>query len=481
MTRTRMAPSPTGEYHIGHIRTVLYNYALAKKNNGSFILRIEDTDRTRFVEGATERILDVIKDYGLSWDEGPQVGGDYGPYIQSERLNLYQKYAEQLVEKGDAYYCFCSSERIEEVRKIQQDRGLRPMYDRFCLENLDIREAKQRVIDGESYVVRLKVPRDETITFHDEVLGDISFAGEEIDDQVLLKSDGFPTYHLAVVVDDYLMKITHIMRGSDWVSSTPKHVLLYRYFGWELPQFIHLPNLKEVGAGKKLSKRYGAVSAREFLDEGYLPEALLNFLMLLGWNPGTDEEIFSVDEFVQKFDLAHLHKADLVAFDREKLLWFNGVYLRKLSVPEFANRLVAFDVELSKIERSQLEKVVLLVQERIKLLSEFRDLTYYFFEDISVPIEKVIQKGKNTQQTQEVVTEVVLCLETITPEEWRAEKLETTLRDFQHTHEAWSPKELFMTLRLALTGETATPPLFDTIAVLGKDLTLKRLQQLAQS
>ncbi|MCA9390086.1 glutamate--tRNA ligase [candidate division WWE3 bacterium] len=480
MTRTRMAPSPTGEYHIGHIRTVLYNYALAKKDQGAFVIRIEDTDRTRFVEGSMERILEVIKDYGLSWDEGPQVGGDYGPYIQSERLGLYKKYAEDLVEKGHAYYCFCSEDRLKELRASQQEKGIKPMYDRYCAENIDIREAKQRVTEGESYVIRLKIPRDETISFHDEVLGDISFAGEEVDDQVLLKSDGFPTYHLAVVVDDHLMEITHIMRGSDWVSSTPKHVLLYKYFGWETPKFIHLPNLKEVGAGKKLSKRFGSVSAREFLDEGYLPEALLNFLMLLGWNPGTDEEIFSVDEFIQKFDLANVHSADLVAFDREKLLWFNGVYIRNFTVSELTDRLISYDEAIATIDRNKLEAVVSLIQERIKVFSEFRDLTYYFFDEINVTLDAVVQKSKTADDTRKIIPQILAVLEEVPEEAWQAEKLEELLRGLQDQLTDWSPKELFMTIRLAVTGEKATPPLFDTISVLGKQTTLDRLQSLIQ-
>ncbi len=275
--RTRMAPSPTGEYHIGHIRTVLFNYAFAKAFKGKFIIRIEDTDRERFVEGAVDRILDVIKDYGLGWDEGPRIGGEFAPYVQSERLDLYKKYAIQLVNSGHAYYCFCTPERLDVLRKEQQEQKM-PVtkYDKHC-SHLSKDEISTRLTKGEQYVIRLKVPENTQIDFHDEVLGDLSINSNDIDDTVLLKSDGYPTYHLAVVIDDHLMHISHVMRGIDWLPSTPKHVLLYRAFGWESPKLIHLPNLKEKGDNKKLSKRFGSVFAISFLEEGYLPEALINF------------------------------------------------------------------------------------------------------------------------------------------------------------------------------------------------------------
>jgi glutamyl-tRNA synthetase len=314
--RTRMAPSPTGEYHIGHIRTLLYNWAFAKKNNGKFIVRIEDTDRERYVEGAVERILNVISDYGFDWDEGPKVEGECGPYIQSERLDIYKSYAQTLLDKGFAYYCFCSEERLTKMRDEQKSRGVvSTKYDGLCLK-LGKEEVGKKLKDNMSHVIRMKVPRNKAVNFKDLILGDLSFPTNDIDDQVLIKSDGFPTYHFAVVVDDHLMKITHVMRGNDWVPSTPKHVLLYQAFGWELPYFAHIPNIKELGAGKKLSKRYGAVSAREFLDDGYLPEALLNFLMFLGWNPGTNKEFYSLEEFIKDFSIDKIHKTDLVSFDK---------------------------------------------------------------------------------------------------------------------------------------------------------------------
>lgn len=477
MIRTRIAPSPTGEYHIGHLRTMLYNYAWAKKHGGEFIIRIEDTDRTRFVEGSMERTLQAIKDYGLSWDEGPEVGGPYEPYLQSQRLDVYVKHSEELIEHGHAYYCFCTPERLANLRQTQQEKGLRPMYDGHC-RDADIRESRIRVEEGEAYVVRLKVPRDETISFEDAVLGSLTFDSNEVDDQVLLKSDGFPTYHLAVVVDDHLMKITHIMRGTDWVPSTPKHVLLYRYFGWEFPVHAHLPNLKEVGGTKKLSKRFGAVTAREFLDQGYLPEAMLNFLMLLGWNPGTDQEIFSLEEFVQAFDIEDIHKTDLVAFDREKLAWMNGVYIRQLSVDQVNAKLRMQHAAFDSIDDDYLNRIIPLVQERMRTLGEFDSLTHYFFKDPQIHLDDVLQKGKTAEETKEVLVKVADVLNSVSDDEWNAVHLEKVLRELQETLADWSPKQLFMTLRVALTGETATPPLFDVMEVLGRERIINRMMNI---
>ncbi|HSX39910.1 MAG TPA: glutamate--tRNA ligase, partial [Candidatus Saccharimonadales bacterium] len=391
--RTRMAPSPTGEYHIGSMRTMLFNFAWAKKNNGQFVLRIEDTDRTRLVEGSLERTLQVVKDFGLSWDEGPVVGGPYAPYVQSERLSLYQEYANKLLESGHAYYCFCTPERLTQVREEQQKAGA-PLthYDKFCLKNSK-EESEARVKAGEKHVIRYKMPADEEIQFNDLFLGPITFHTKDLDDYVMLKSDGFPTYHLAVVVDDHLMNMTYIMRGVEWIPSTPKHILLYKAFGWEMPLTGHLPNLKEVGAHKKLSKRDGTVDARLFLEEGYLPEALLNFLMLLGWNPGTEKEIYSLEEFISAFSLERVHKTDLISFDREKLLWFNGVYIRQMSVEDLWLQIVKWaatygvDLGIDDRDHDYIIKVVALTQERLRLFSEFNELTSYFFTEPKVDKE----------------------------------------------------------------------------------------------
>lgn len=481
-----MAPSPTGEYHIGSIRTMLYNYAFAKKNNGVFILRIEDTDRQRFVPGALERILQVIKDYGLSWDEGPEIAGPYAPYIQSERFNIYKDYALKLVESGHAYYCFCSAERLEKNREDQRKTGS-PVtkYDKLCLK-LSKDEVEVKIKNGEKYVVRFKMPDTEEISFDDLFLGNISFNTVDLDDYVLLKSDGFPTYHLAVVVDDYLMKISHVFRGIEWLPSTPKHVLLYKAFGWKMPLHGHLPNLKELGATKKLSKRSGTVDANLFLKDGYLSEAVLNFLMFLGWNPGTEREIYSLEEFINDFSLDRIHKTDLVAFDREKLLWYNGYYIRSFSCEELFNRLLSWSVKyeqdlgIDAYSHDYVIKVLGLIQERLKTLSEFSQLTGYFFGNLTQD-KNIISKFTGSEQRAKIIlTDFLNILSAV---EWKEAKLATLSKESVDkachemlTQKGYKPKEAFMTLRLALTGVEATPHIFDVIEVLGKEETLKRVK-----
>src|SRR3989339_7675 len=479
--RTRMAPSPTGEYHIGHIRTLLYNIAYARKHGGKFIVRIEDTDRTRFVPDATEKILDVIRDYGFSWDEGPEAEGKFGPYVQSERLNLYKKYALELVEKKHAYYCFCTSERLAELREVQQKQGVSATrYDRACLK-LSQTEIEQKLASNTPYVIRLKVPENEEISFHDEILGDITFNSSDIDDQVLLKSDGYPTYHLAVVVDDHLMGVTHIMRGTDWVPSTPKHVLLYRAFGWKMPITAHLPNIKEKGANKKLSKRFGPVSARKFLEEGYLVPALVNFLMFLGWNPGTEKEIYTLEEFVQDFDTKKIQHTDLVAFDRDKLLWLNGIYIRQLTdsqlweeVTKWAQKYNVALLSSAKNDEFNI-KVISLIKERLKVLKEFSELTEFFYIRPSVDISMTVSYAGNEATAKEIITNFAGEYERVSEGDWNTEYLDKYSHELLEKY-GYKPKEAFMTLRVFLTGKTATPPLFDVLSLLGKDQTLERLK-----
>lgn len=478
--RTRMAPSPTGEYHIGHIRTVLYNYAFARKNQGSFIIRIEDTDRERFVAGAQKRILSVINDYGLSWDEGPDVGGKFGPYVQSERLDLYTKYAEELIDKGAAYRCFCTKEELDQMRSDQQNRGAsRTMYDGRC-RNLSDQEIQKKLSENKPYVVRLKVPGNEKITFTDEIYGTLEFETNEIDDSVLLKSDGYPTYHLAVVVDDHLMEISHVMRGNDWLPSTPKHILLYQAFNWELPVYVHLPNLKEEGQNRKLSKRFGSVFAEDFLKEGYLPEALLNFLMFLGWNPGGENEIYSLNEFIKDFDLERIHKTDLVSFDREKLLWMNGFYLRNMSVEKLWEEIsrwaekFGIDLHLDNAKEKYHHRVVGLIQERIKLLSEFVSLTHYFYHKPSLNKEDLYSYVSDKKRGQEILLRFKDWYESLDDQGWITVNLEKISHDLIEKHD-FKPKESFMTLRLAVTGEKATPPIFSILEVLGQKEVIKRI------
>ncbi|MEO5956551.1 MAG: glutamate--tRNA ligase, partial [Nitrospiraceae bacterium] len=333
MVRVRFAPSPTGFVHVGSLRTALYNFLFARHHGGVHILRVEDTDRTRYVEGAVENLLRTMEWVGITFDEGPMQGGEYGPYTQSERTEMYRNYSDELIKNGKAYSCFCTAERLDEVRKQMQASGQPPMYDRHC-RNLTEEEVEVKKEAGIPHVVRLRIPLGETVTFNDLVRGDVSFDSKTIDDQVLLKSDGFPTYHLANVIDDYKMKITHVIRGEEWLSSTPKHVLLYRAFGWEdsMPKFAHLPLLLNPDRSK-LSKRQGDVAVEDFREKGYLPDALINFVALLGWNPSATEEIYSMEELIKTFDLEKVNKAGAV-FGKEKLDWMNAEYIRKKTPDE---------------------------------------------------------------------------------------------------------------------------------------------------
>jgi len=476
-----MAPSPTGDYHIGHIRTVLYNYAFSKKNNGKFIIRIEDTDQERLVEGAVDRILDVIKDYGLQWDEGPKKGGEFGPYTQSERLDIYKDHAQKLIDTGKAYHCFCSKDDLDQMRKEQQTQGLpKTMYDGRC-KDLTVEQIAQNLNEGKSYVVRLNVPSDEIIEFDDEVYGHLSFQSNEIDDTVLLKSDGYPTYHLAVVIDDHMMGITHVMRGNDWLPSTPKHILLYKAFSWQPPKYVHLPNLKEQGADRKLSKRFGSVFAIDFLREGYLVEALLNFLMFLGWNPGGEKEIYSLDEFVKDFDIKRVHKTDLVAFDREKLLWLNGHCIRNMPLAQLCKTIKEWserfnvDLECSEFELDYHLKVLEMVKERMKVLSAYVSLTHYFYHDPKVNTELLYKYAKSQERGQEILSSTLKLLENVSNAAWKVDELEKICHKYLENGE-YKTKEFFMTLRVAVTGETATPPILEVMELLGKEIVIKRLQ-----
>ncbi len=329
--RVRFAPSPTGYLHVGGLRTALYNFLFARKSGGKFILRIEDTDRARFVEGAVENLISTLRWAGLEYDEGPGIGGEFGPYVQSERTEIYKKHIDLLIENGTAYRCFCTPERLDQMRKAHDlNRGI-PKYDRTCLR-LSEKEIQDNVAEGKKFVVRMKVPDSTMVRFSDIIRGEVEFSSEQIDDQVLIKSDGYPTYHLANVVDDHLMQISHVIRGEEWLSSTPKHVLLYQFFGWDMPQFAHLPLLLNPDRSK-LSKRQGDVAVEDYRAKGYLNEALVNFIALLGWNPGDDREIFAIDELEKEFSLEKVNKAGAI-FNFEKLNWLNFQHLRRKSDDE---------------------------------------------------------------------------------------------------------------------------------------------------
>lgn len=462
IVRTRIAPSPTGEYHIGHLRTCLYDYALAKKNNGQFIIRIEDTDQKRHVEGAESRILQVIKDYGLSWDEGPDIGGPYGPYIQTKRLEIYQKYIKELLGKGFAYYCFCTEERLAQMREMQKTAKQIPRYDQHCL-NLSKEEIQKNLDNKVPYVIRMVIPKNETIIFEDLIRGKIKFNTNEIDDQVLIKSNGIPTYHFAVVVDDHLMNISHIFRGEEWITSTPKQILLYRYFGWETPKFAHLTVLLDPSGHGKMSKRNGAVSARSFLEDGYLPEAMLNFLMLLGWNPGDNQEFFTLDQFVQSFSLEHLHKKSPV-FDRKKLDYFNGYYLRQKSNEQLS---VLFKQFLPQASDDQIKILIPVLKERIVKLSDLSVQTKFLFENVEYDKELLLKKGTTPKLAIEMLNK---SKEIISEFDNLSEKFMNLIKENN-----WNIGEFFMVFRVAICGSVFTPPVIECLPALGLEKTLQKL------
>lgn len=460
IVRTRIAPSPTGFPHVGTVFQGLLDYVYAHQQGGQFIIRIEDTDRGRYVEGAEDAIYESLEWAGIKPDEGPKYGGSVGPYRQSERLDIYKKYAEQLVEQGDAYYCFCTPERLDQVRNERQKQGLPPMYDRHC-RHLDPAEAKKRAA-VEKHVIRMKVPDNETIVTKDFVRGEITFDSSVVDDQVLLKSDGFPTYHLAVVIDDHLMNITFMVRGEEWLSSSPKHILLYRYFGWEPPVMLHTPLLRNPDKSK-LSKRHGHASVKWYREQGYLPEALLNFLATRIWNHPDGKEIFTMDELIDKFRIEDIHIMSPIA-DLKKLDWMNGLWIRSLSSDELINRLEPFRPQ--DLPPELLMRILPLYQERLVRLSELESLTSYLY-----------RQPELVKITDPVVGEFFRQIVTSVPSisDWKAVNIETKLRELQ-LNLGLKPKTAFMALRDALTGQTATPPLFDVMEVLGQATCVKRLQ-----
>jgi glutamyl-tRNA synthetase len=475
--RTRFAPSPTGYPHVGNMRTALFAWLFARHSGGSFIIRIEDTDVARKVEGAVGAILDGLRWLGLDWDEGPEVGGKYGPYFQSERLELYREAAESLIAQGDAYKCYCSPERLAEMRAEQARRKQPPGYDRRC-RNLSLEERAKKEAEGITPVVRFKMPLEGQTRFNDLIWGDVAFENSTLDDLVLLKSDGYPTYHLANVVDDHRMEISHVLRAEEWLSSTPRHVLMYNAFGYEPPLYAHLPML--LGADRsKLSKRHGAVSITEFEEQGYLPKAMVNFLALLGWSLDDKTELLSRQELIDNFSLERVSRTAAV-FNRDKLNWMNGVYIRSLGLEEFTRWALPFwerdlPPEVKRpLSVGYIKQIVPLVQERAKTLAEVPELTQFFFVD-ELDYEADLLVGKNmtresTAQAVEVVWQRLRQLET-----FDTESLEAVLRPLA-VELGVKTGQLFGVLRIATTGRTAAPPLFQTMAVLGKERCLKRIE-----
>lgn len=465
--RTRIAPSPTGEdLHIGNLYTAFINWAFAKKNNGKFVVRIEDTDQERFVEGAEETILNSIEAFGLVPDESPRVGGPFAPYRQSERLDLYKKYANELVEKGSAYKCSCSKEKLGKIKIEEAAFKVRKKHREYC----DLNAA------GDKFVIRLKVPENENVTFNDLIRSDITINTSELDDQVLLKSDGFPTYHLGVVVDDYLMKISHVIRAEEWISSTPKHILLYKAFGFELPVFVHLPILRNSDKSK-LSKRRNPVWVSWFLKDGYLPEAMLNFLALMGWSHPEQKEFFSIDEFIRKMDLKDFSPVG-PAFDPVKLDWLNGEYIRKMTDEELSDRLEKYLKDIDHIaknipDKSMLLKLVPLIKERIKKLSDFIPLTDFFFgkpEYDTAQMEMV-----KTKKKKEALQKVLEKLEQM-KSPWEAKDFEETFKALA-VNLGISNLDMFQLIRVAVSGKLVTPPLFESIQILGEEESKSRIKE----
>jgi len=393
--RTRFAPSPTGYMHIGNLRTALYEYLIAKSNGGKFILRIEDTDQERYVEGAMDAIFNTLEMTGIKYDEGPYVGGDYGPYIQSERLHLYKKYAQELVDKGEAYYCFCTKERLDSLKKSAAELGDALNYDRHCFY-LDKEEVEKNLRNNVPHVIRQKMPTEGTTTFHDVVYGDITIENKTLEDQVLLKSDGYIQHTTLQIVDDHLMKITHVVRGNEYLSSTPKYNLLYSAFGWEIPTYIHLPPVMK-DQHTKLSKRHGDASFQDLVERGYLPKAILNYIALLGWSPKDTEEIFTLEELEKSFNLDGLSKSPAI-FDIEKLTWMNGEHIRRMDLDEF------YDVARPYIEKGtnsslteeQMKKIAGLIQKRTEVLTEIPGKISFFAELPDYDIQIYVHKKMKT-------------------------------------------------------------------------------------
>ncbi len=470
--RVRFAPSPTGAPHVGNLRTALFGWLWARHSGGRFILRVEDTDQKREVDNGLELIIESLRFLGLDWDEGPDIGGPYGPYRQSERLNIYHEYAQLLVEKGAAYYCYCTPERLEQMRKEQLARGEATRYDYHCRYlSPEERAAHERA--GDPKVIRLAVPREGTTTLHDFIHGDITIANQDVDDQVLIKSDGFPTYHLAVVVDDHLMKISHVMRGDDWIPSFPKHVLLYKAFGWEIPQHGHVPNV--LGPDKKkLSKRHGATSVVQFKEDGYLSEALVNFLARLGWSYDDKSEIFSREQLIQDFTLDKIEDSPAI-FDPTKLDWMNGYYIRELSDAGLADRLLPFLMRAGVItDLATVQQIVPLIRERLKKLSDVVALTDYFFQqDLEYDPQLLVgPKMDNASAVAALRTaQSVLGKQSSFEDE---EPIEVELRNAAE-HLQLKNQQFFGVLRVAITGRTVSPPLMGSMRVLGKERSMRRI------
>lgn len=472
--RVRFAPSPTGFLHIGGARTALVNYLFAKSKKGSFILRIDDTDRDRLVRNSVNDIMESLQWLSLKWDEGPKIDGSFAPYYQSKRLDLYRKYIDKLVKEGKAYCCFCSPARLEVLKRTQIARGrTTTKYDGRC-RNLTPKEVTDLKRAKKKYVIRFKAPKRERVRFSDLLKGTIEFS-REMDDFVLLKSDGYPTYHLASVVDDHLMKITHIIRGDEWVSSTPKHILLYDAFGWKHPYFVHLPAILSPRGGK-LSKREGTVSIKDFREKGYLPEAIINFIIFLGWNPGTEEEIFSLEELVERFSIGRMGASPSI-FDTAKLNYLNGYYIRNKTEKDLLKILKKFNPDISKLAPdSYLLKVIEIEKDRMITLNDFFKLTSYFFKTPKYDPSILIFKKSNSAKTLAGLKASFSHLTDVPESKWSGDYLNAILTKIVKEN-SLSNGDVFWPIRTALSGLEASPSPAELLFVLGKKESLKRIKK----
>jgi glutamyl-tRNA synthetase len=471
-TRVRFAPSPTGYLHVGGLRTALYNYLFAKHHNGKFVLRIEDTDQARRVEGAVENLIATLDWAGIRFDEGPGRDGGYGPYVQSERLDIYRTHAHELILKGLAYRCFCTPERLEEVRKRQNAAKLSTSYDRHC-RDLSADEVERRLKAGERNVIRMKVPLEGVLTFEDIIRGTVTIAHEVLDDQVIIKSDGFPTYHLAVVVDDHLMAISHVIRGEEWLPSTPKHILLYRFFGWEMPKFAHLPLLLNPDKSK-LSKRQGDVAVEDYRSKGYFKESIVNFVAFLGWNPGDEREMFSLEELVREFSLDRVGKSGAV-FNVEKLNWFNFEYLKSMPESEVLGLLRACLAETpyagQAFDDQYLLSVIHAMRERATFIKDVVEKSPYFFGRPTQYDQEVVKKRWKPETRDQMQRLLVEFTQLMNPGK---EQFELALHKVAENLQVKN-SDLIHPLRLAVSGVGAGPGLYDILAIIGKDETIHRI------
>ena len=467
--RVRFAPSPTGFLHIGGLRTALYDYLFARHFDGDLILRIEDTDQNRKVEGAVENLLEAFQKMGIMFDEGPLLGGEYGPYFQSQRLDIYYKYAQELVAKGFAYPCFCSAETLDEMRKDMQEKKLFPKYNRRCL-NLSDEETKTRIAGGEKYVLRLRMPDERTFVINDEIRSQVEIDTHQLDDQVIIKSDGFPTYHLAAVVDDHLMDITHVIRGEEWLSSTPKHIFLYECFGWTVPKWVHLPLILNPDRSK-LSKRMNDVSVDSYLEKGYLKEALLNFVALLGWHGADDKELYTLEELCREFTLERVSKAGAV-FDLAKLDWMNGQYLRALPLDYIADLcrpyFIQADIDVSN--QTKYYKVIEVVRTRAILLTDIVPNSERYYRDLTIEAKDI--ELLKTDISKSVINWIIVQLQDVT------NSLECKDIINKGTEALGLKGKLYYTpLNIALSFGSSCPELHHIIEILGIPETMRRLQK----